>query len=133
MDGNLRKIFRERLPQVHWVSIETGGTGRGIPDSNACYNGSEWWVEFKLTNGWAVNLRPEQIGWLLQRTRAGGRTFIAIRRRADELWLFEGAFARELKDYGLRGAPPPIGRWSGGPSAWDWGQILQLFSKIRHF
>lgn len=132
MDGNLRKIFRERLPQVHWVSIETGGTGRGIPDSNACYQGTEWWVEFKLTSGWAVNLRPEQIGWLLQRTRVGGRTFVAVRRRVDELWLFLGSSARELKDGGLR-STPSLGHWPGGPGSWDWNRILQLFSEIRHF
>lgn len=131
VDGGLRTLFREKLREgFHWQSIETGGTGRGIPDSNYCCDGIEGWVEFKQTEGWAVTLRPEQIGWLVTRSMRGGRVFIAVRRQhdggvrrgesVDELWLLRGAAARELRTQGLQGGVGVLGVWSGGPAGWDW-------------
>lgn len=134
-DGQLRPLFREHLRAgFHWQSIESALTGLGIPDANCCSQGVEFWVEFKQTREWAVTLRPEQVGWALQRTRAGGRVFIAVRRwprggprtnPADELWLLRGAYAREAKTGGLRGLPPAavLGVWSGGPGGWAWGEV----------
>jgi hypothetical protein len=135
IDGGLRPLFRTHLPQVHWQSIETGGTGKGVPDSNGCFEGHEFWVEFKQTSAWAVNLKPEQIGWMARRARAGGRCLIAIRRKVqetkrlaavDELFLVEGAFAAELRVQGLRGFPHTLASWTGGPSGWDWEAVLRL-------
>jgi hypothetical protein len=126
MDGNLRQIFRKKLPQFHWQSIETGGTGRGIPDSNYCCSGEEGWVEFKKTSGWKVNIRPEQVGWLLRRSRAGGRTWLAVRRKGDQLWLVRGSQAEELLDRGLRDFLAPS--WEGGPARWDWEAINRLLT-----
>lgn len=147
-DGDLRPIFRARVPPpVHWTSVETGGTGRGVPDSNFCADGVEGWIEYKVTAGWSVTLRPEQIGWLTTRARHGGRVFVAVRRRceegprrdwADDLYLLEGAAARELREQGLRqfavtkNAPTArrqaglLGVWSGGPSAWDWQAVRDV-------
>lgn len=144
-DGGLRGLFRDNLPRFHWQSVETGMTGRGVPDSNFCAPpGIEGWVEFKQTEEWAVTLRPEQVGWLCRRARAGGRVFVAVRRwpaasrrreAADELWLLAGAAARELLDYGLPGGPrcpldasrlPPgafLSVWPGGPARWDWDAV----------
>lgn len=135
IDGDLRSIFRRSLPTVDWQSIESAITGGGVPDVNGCHRGAEFWVEFKQTEEWAVSLRPEQVGWLCRRARAGGRVFIAVRRRclagprragADELWLLWGHFAPDLKTGGLRRAPPGsvLGIWSGGPRSWDWGAVL---------
>lgn len=148
IDGGLRGIFRARVPPpVHWTSVETGGTGRGVPDSNFCIDGVEGWIEYKLTAGFAVNLRPEQVGWLVTRARHGGRCFVAVRRqcgegprrdKADELYLFAGFVARELRDEGLRpfavtkNAPTArrqaglLGCWTRGPSNWDWDEVRQL-------
>jgi len=146
IDGGLRSLFRERIPDFHWQSIETGGTGRGVPDSNYCCGGREGWIEYKVTAGWAVTLRPEQIGWLLRRSRAGGRVFVAVRRccpagprraASDELWLVRGSAAALLRTHGLRvllaGTPQKaggpsgvrpadelVGVWRGGPAAWPW-------------
>ena len=131
MDGNLRGLFRDHLPQVHWQSIESGMTGRGIPDTNGCCQGQEFWIEFKENKHWVVALRPEQIGWMLQRTRAGGRVFVALRRAVNELWLLDGAAAKDLRDLGLRRCPSSavLGVYSGGPRAWDWGDILNHLTK----
>lgn len=132
-DGGLRSLFRQHLPMVHWESIESPFTNRGIPDLNGCHLGHEFWVENKQTTGWAVTLRPEQVAWMLRRQRAGGHTFIAVRRQStpgprrgpgvDDLYLIPGALAREAKMGGLK-AITPCGVWEGGPAGWDWGAIL---------
>ena len=134
IDGGLRKLFHAHLPQIHFTSIETGSTGRGIPDDNYCDDGHEGWIEYKTTENYTVGLRPEQVGWLLRRTRAGGRTFVAVRRRhgggrrrgarVDELWLYNGAGARVLAELGMkacRGAA--LGIWESGPARWDWEKV----------
>jgi len=134
IDGGLRKLFQARLPHVHWCSVETGSTGRGIPDSNGCIDSHEFWVEFKATENYSVELRPEQVGWLLRRTRAGGRTFIAVRRKhdggkrkgkpVDELWLYSGAAAKVLSELGLNKTyVQTLGIWSKGPAEWNWHTV----------
>lgn len=130
-DGDLRRIFRAHLPQAHWQAIETGSVGPGVPDSNYCFPGGfDGWIEFKVTTGWAVTLRPGQIGWLARRARAGGRVFVGVRQlraKEDVLWMALGSHASELKDKGLRGSPV-LGRWTGGPSAWPWATIQTLLT-----
>jgi hypothetical protein len=134
IDGGLRAIFRKYLPKVHIVTIESGFTEQGIPDLNFCRNRVEGWVECKKTSGWTVNLRPEQIGWLLRRRRCGGNCYVAVRRMvketkrltaADELWLFDGAYAAELKAHGLRGVKPLL-QSPNGPSRWDWDAVAKV-------
>lgn len=132
-DGNLRTLFRNYLPKFHWQTIETGLLGRGVPDSEYCYCGQSGWVEFKQTEAWAVDLDPEQVGWILRRRRAGGRAMIAVRQRCvagprraarDLLWLVRGDYARELKDYGLKcDARAVLGAWPGGPVNWPWIEV----------
>jgi hypothetical protein len=130
-DGNLRHIFRERLPKAHWQSIETGAVGPGVPDSNYCLpGGAEGWIEFKQTAGWAVTLRPAQIGWLMRRSRAGGRVFVAVRQARppeDMLWLALGGHAALLRDGGLKKAPV-LGVWAGGPANWPWETVQGLLA-----
>lgn len=138
MDGNLRKLFKDHLPDFHWQSIETAGTGRGVPDSNYCFKGSEGWVEFKITKGYSVGLRPEQTAWILRRVRAGGRVFVAVRRQrsagprtgdaVDQLWLLHGAHAASIKRDGLKKVDPGAlaGVWDGGPAHWGWAALRGL-------
>jgi hypothetical protein len=119
MDGELRTLFRVNLPKLNWQSIESGGTGRGILDSNFCFQGKEGWVEFKATGHWTIGLRPEQAAWIARRTRAGGRTFVAVRRAREELWLIRGSLIPADSLKGLDGALV----WRGGPKNWPWPQV----------
>jgi hypothetical protein len=135
MDGGLRKLFRKYVQPCDWQSIETAMTGGGVPDSNYCMGGVEGWIEFKLAHHWQVPLRPEQIGWILRRSRFGGRVFIAVRRQSadgprrgpavDELWLLAGRYAKEARMDGMKHIPPEaiLGRWMGGPGGWAWGEV----------
>jgi len=131
-DDGLRAIFHSRMPRVHWQAIELGVVGRGVPDTNFCWQGAEGWIEMKATTSHAVGLEPEQVGWILRRMRAGGRVFVATRRRheggprlgpaVDELWMHEGWDAAVLRAEGLLAAPPVL-HMEGGPSLWDWDLV----------
>lgn len=132
-DGNLRQLIQHYLPGPHWQAVESGGTGRGIPDVNGCWQGVEVWVENKITSGWQVGLRPEQIGWIHRRARAGGRVFVLTRRVAeagprrgaavDDLYLHAGRVVVELAQRGLQEGPAPLLHTSGGPSRWNWAMV----------
>lgn len=141
-DGDLRPLFRQHIPQFHWQSIETGGTGRGVPDTNfGAPGGIERWIEFKQTGGWVVTLRPEQVGWHCRRARLGVTTWIAVRRwhaggvrrgpPADELHLLPGRVAVEAVAGGLR--DPVVCRtslvWAGGPGCWDWDAVADALTR----
>ena len=143
VDGSLRTLFRDHLPGVFWTSVETGGTGRGVPDSHGLVGGRAFWIEYKWTDGWAVTLAPEQTGWLQRYARQGGRAYIAVRRRtaagprslaADELYLLWGGQAALARRVGLRGiqtsAPHALlGQWSGGPARWRWPEVLAILTR----
>jgi hypothetical protein len=127
-DARLRQLFEEHLREFHWQAIETGGTGRGIPDMNGCCEGTEVWIENKRTGHWKIEITAEQSAWAERRIRAGGRCFVAVRRqfkKEDELWLYSGNSARALLDLPTD-AVPPLGRWVGGPARWPWEQVKRI-------
>lgn len=140
IDGGLRKLFRANLiGNIDWLSVETGGTAMGVPDSNFCVNpGIEGWIEFKRATANAVSVRKEQVAWIERRVRLGGRVFIAVRRwkdagtrtdARDDLILIRGAGVRALFLDGISGAEKGrfvAGSWSGGPSKWGWDQVRHL-------
>jgi hypothetical protein len=141
-DGHLRSLFQQAIPQFHWQSVETWSTGQGVPDCNFCGLGKEGWIEFKLTAAWRVTISPEQVGWAERRMRAGGKVFVAVRRKnlggpklgkpVDELWLFDAQAARVLIRSGLPDVPFNfrLGKWSGGPSGWDWLKVREILLRL---
>lgn len=142
-DDGLRPIMCEHLKllRVHCQPIETGLTGLGVADLNMCAEGKEVWVECKATDGWSVVVRPEQVGWLEARMRAGGHGFVAVRRRhdggprkgdaCDEFWLFKGHAIRALKKEPMPHVAGLLGKWGGGPEVWPWPHIYRLLFEGR--
>ncbi len=139
-DGDLRKIFQRHLPTFHWQAVETWSTGQGVPDVNFCHDGIEGWIEFKATKAWAVQVRPGQVAWIERRARAGGRVFLAVRRKSvargtklDELWLLDHRAARKLATpkTGLNNLPGDLilGSFGNSPAYWDWGRIQKVLLK----
>src|SRR5271155_5390460 len=130
-DGGLRQLYRKHLTNAQWTAIETGATAGGVPDSEFCFpGGNQGWIENKLTRGWAVRMRPAQIGWLMRRSRMGGKCFIGVRRinkDDDEFWLFDGKYAMEVAQNGLANTPNMY-RWCGGPLKWNWQQIEKMLT-----
>jgi Holliday junction resolvase len=95
-DDGLRQVFTTHIV-AHWQAIETGGTGKGVPDLNGCRGGVDVWIEMKRARHWTVpEMKPEQVGWIERRERNGGRVFVAVRRAHDELWLLKPGAARLL-------------------------------------
>lgn len=136
-DGGLRQLFATHMREAHWQAVETGSTGQGIPDHEYCFpNGRSGWIEYKLTDANAVNIRAEQVAWIERRVRVGGRVFIGVRRRCDagvrrkardELHIFRGAMARALMVHGLSG-PVAEAWWPDGPAKWDWDDVRRIIT-----
>jgi hypothetical protein len=139
IDGGLRALFRKHLPHFFITTIETGGTGRGIPDLEYCSPaGVSGWVECKKTGAWAVDLEPEQVAWLTRRARYKGRCFIAVRRKhaggprkgppIDEIYIWPGARAADLKRLGLEHGLLGDCYGANGPARWSWDAIARLLT-----
>ena len=135
-DGDLRNIFRRKIPEFHWQSIESPLTGQGTPDANFCHDGVEGWIEFKKTSGNKIaSMKPEQVAWAERRMRAGGRVFLVVRqetKKLDRLWI---ANARMIRVIFMDGLPASISMGSNGafampyddgPLAWDWESVRKL-------
>ncbi len=142
-DGGLRKELTRWLPKPdwEWTAIETGGTLAGVPDSfwvNKTVRVSGW-VECKHTDGWAVEVRPHQVGWCSRHAAAGVRVTIAIRAQGkgssggagDSLWLVRGSAVKELQELGLEGLPSwaVLGMWKGPPRSWEWAEIGAILAR----
>jgi hypothetical protein len=124
IDGGLRQIFRTKFRDYQWTSIETGAVSPGTPDAEYCAPGGlSGWVEFKKTSGWKVEFRPLQVPWIHRRARLGGRVFIAVRRKKDELYLISGADVLELEEKGVKNFVPIAGV---GSRNWDWNEVEQI-------
>lgn len=129
IDGGLYKLLKKNLPQVNWQRIEIGGTGHGVPDLNFCYQGIEGWLELKKDTKGRMDIRPEQIGWIIERLRHGGLVRIAVRLQttySDVLIIFDGSIVEKMETKSVeRNLPLAIDFWEGGPKLWDWAEILQ--------
>jgi hypothetical protein len=122
MDGDLRKLFRKNIPEAMWVSIESGSTGAGIPDSWYCFRGgSSGWLEYKFTKTLTYRISPFQIAFHQALARFGSRSFVAVRRKnkaVDELYMIPGALASGRVD----GKPDGV----YGPTKWNWKEVKFL-------
>ena len=104
------KLINKHLPnKCHVQRIETGSTGRGIPDVNLCHMGMECWVELKIVKGKKVKLSPEQIAWHFRRARAGGVSWIMARDKVDgvrkgkydRIYLWPSSCVQEVFEKGI--------------------------------
>jgi hypothetical protein len=123
-DAGLRPLFRSKLRDMFWVAVENPISGGGVPDHHWCYQGVSGWNEYKMTKGIAVKFRPEQPGWHMSYSRAGGRSFIIVRqmnRGTDTLLIYRGCDAIKLQHEGC--ILPPLLRCEDGPSEWPWNKI----------
>lgn len=139
-DGGLRNLFKTHLPDIFFQPVETGGVGRGVPDSYYAGRrtdgaGRMGWVEFKGTETTRIKFELGQVAWHDRHARSGGTSFIAIRRQhsggprrgvaVDELHIYPSDRALELDRLGLL-APAPLILLQGGVRRWEWGAVRQL-------
>lgn len=77
-EAALWKLVRANLPG-HLQRIENLASP-GAPDLNACYMGSEAWVELKVAKGNYVFFRDAQIAWFAKRLAQGGKCCVLVRK-----------------------------------------------------
>jgi hypothetical protein len=115
---------------VDFQAVETHSTGRGVPDSNYCVDGTEGWIEHKRAKRGRVDLSKEQVAWAERRMRHGGRVFLAV-REGSRLWLFAGGAMRAIRSaHGRIAGAPALGEWAGGPARWGWDEVLELLKGL---
>lgn len=105
-ESNLWERIRPKLLKYgDLVRIESHMTAAGIPDVNYCFLGCEGWIELKFAKQPARaatvvfksqrGLDPEQVSWLLNRRRCGGRAFVLI-QLGKWLLLIDGKYAAKI-------------------------------------
>ena len=103
-EAGLWTLLKAHLPkESHFQRIETGGTGKGVPDVNYCYEGKEIWIELKSIEGLKSTLTPFQVAWIYKRYQSGGNVFILIRKingKKQEMKLFSPCQGFTLKELG---------------------------------
>lgn len=91
-EASLWGLVKDNMPkEIHSQRIETGGTGKGVPDVNYCHEGKEIWMELKSIDGLKSELSPFQMAWLFNRSKVGGNCFVLIRKnnsKEKEIKLF---------------------------------------------
>lgn len=124
-------MFKKHLPEkCDYQRIETGGTGRGIPDVNLCWRGIEIWVELKVVSGKKINITAEQCAWHYRRVRSGGRTFIVARDKVDgvrkgkydKMYVWSGTEAVNVQEKGIAAENCHIYE-----APFDWEEIMVKF------
>jgi hypothetical protein len=97
-------------------------TQNGIPDVNACKNGSECWLELKCNSAKNLGLSKYQMVWIMNRTKAGGRIFIINRPLSQcAIKIYTGSVVRVS---GISVNEPPV--LVLGPVKFDWEALDQL-------
>lgn len=99
--ATLRANFAER--QCHIQRFEDK-LAHGIPDSNICYQGREFWLEGKFLRSYPkrvttrvqIGLRPDQCNWLTARKRAGGVCVVWVREQRG--WRYVTDNFNDLRD-----------------------------------
>ena len=103
-EASLWALLKEHLPkEAHFQRIETGGTGKGVPDVNYCHKGKEIWIELKSIEGLKSTLTPFQIAWIYNRYQSGGNAFILMRKintKKKQIKLFSPSQGLSLKELG---------------------------------
>ena len=97
-EASLWQLLRENLSkEVHFQRIETGGTAKGVPDVNLCYQGKEIWIELKSITGNKLTLSEFQIVWMHNRDKSGGKCLILVKKE-KQIRAFDVA-DYELEDF----------------------------------
>lgn len=94
-ESALWSLLKSNIPG-HLVRVENLA-GAGAPDVNACYRGSEVWLELKVGKGNWVHFRSAQLAWYTKRLAERGNVKI-IMRKGDLLYVILAKTILELQD-----------------------------------
>lgn len=124
-ESQLWKLIKPHFPKdAHVQRIETGGTGRGVPDVNFAHQGKEIWIELKSIKGNHLTLTEFQIVWMHKRRASGGRCFI-LAKKNKELRVFR------IRDFQLTELLQGNVNWNTEPRLslvppYDWDTLFKF-------
>ncbi len=116
--------LKKNLPMVHWMRIENS-IGSGMFDINACYQGTEFWVELKEVYTIGVLLRPSQHAWAFQRAKAGSKLFVLGFEQHGPMYIYKPPFTVEPYRRWLKVISPPCYKTS------NWKTLLEIFLSVQ--
>jgi hypothetical protein len=117
----LYQTIKTNLNKVHFTRVEST-TINGIPDVNACKNGSECLLELKCNSDKNLGLSKHQIVWIGNRIKAGGKVFILNRPLSQRaIKIYTGSVVRES---GISDNEQPT--LVLGPTKFDWEALDKL-------
>lgn len=98
-----KKLTEATKSKVHWTRVESWALP-GVPDLHGACPQLCFWLETKVADlptvkfltSRQLGLRPHQIQWQMQYTRAGGRVYNLVHRPSSSICqLYEGATLEE--------------------------------------
>jgi len=95
-ESNLWQQIKRNVPG-HLIRIENL-VGAGVPDVNACYQGSEVWIELKVAKGHWVHFRTSQIAWFAKRLPHLGNVKVVM-RKGDMLYVVKAETVLALEEF----------------------------------
>ena len=97
-ETDIWKKLRATLTESHLTRVENA-ISSGAPDVHGCHAGVDFWIELKMYAR-LIKFRPSQIGWMAQRLRAGGDTYILSHNKTNgSYYLTSFKLATEAKAF----------------------------------
>ena len=99
-ESYFRRSLKLHMPRSIFVHIESK-IGLGLPDTQFFNSQSGGWIELKYyktrPKKSISRLRREQVIWLREYSKAGGRCFVLVRSGKYEILAWSGKYALELR------------------------------------
>lgn len=137
LESGLWNTIRKNLkgtPGLHMERIENV-VGVGTPDVNICHEGKEAWVELKLIRSFPKrsttpvripHFKEEQLYWIQERAKAGGRAWLFVQVQGEGYFLFGPETAAQI----FRGELTQEEWWMEAYKTWSgrclWAEWLGL-------
>ena len=81
--------MRQNLPKEAFATRIENTHGGGVPDVYIVWDGLPFWLELKVCNVNAVNIRPHQVAWNMAHFARGGLSFFLVKALSSGiLYLF---------------------------------------------
>ena len=104
-DANLWSTLRQNLPTTAFPTRIENTHGGGVPDVYVVWDGMPFWLELKVCNVNALNIRPHQVAWNMAHFARGGLSFFLVKTLSSGvLYLFPADQGPELARGGCSAA-----------------------------
>jgi hypothetical protein len=102
-EANFWTSLRHNLPRNSFANRIENKAGGGVPDVHMMIDGLPFWLELKVSKGFAVSVSGPQVAWHVANWAHGGLSFFLVKALGpNKLYLYPGCKAPELAREGLR-------------------------------